>query len=95
MSFASAHQLPANRRSQPVEPPWDIALLYPLQGSWTERDYWIVDPESQQVVVLVLDGATYRQHGVFAPGETATSSLLSGLAVSVTDLFASGPDEHG
>ena len=25
--------------SQPGEPPWDVALLYPLQGSWTEDDY--------------------------------------------------------
>jgi hypothetical protein len=36
MSSASAGHSPATRPSQPGEPPWDVALLYPLQGSWTE-----------------------------------------------------------
>ena len=30
--------LPSHSR-QPGEPPWDGALLFPLQGSWTEDDY--------------------------------------------------------
>lgn len=51
-------------------------------------EYWIVDPPQRQVTVLVLDGDSYRQHGVFAPGETATSATLPGLAVAVADLFA-------
>jgi len=205
MSSASAFPSPASRLSQLGEPPWDVALLYPLQGSWTERDYlelgtnrlvefsdgcievlpmptklhqrivrfvflvlqefvsarglgevffaplpvrlwpgkfrepdlvfvrpgrgehagqpegadlvmevvsegeenrrrdfetkpaeyaqagipecWIIDPESRRVTVLVLEDASYRQHGVFGPGETATSATLPGLAVAVADLF--------
>jgi len=212
MSSAAASQSPASRLSQLGEPPWDVALLYPLQGSWTERDYlelgtnrlvefsdgcvevlpmptklhqrivrflflvlqefvsarglgevffaplpvrlwpgkfrepdilfvrperaeyggqpegadlvievvsegeenrrrdfetkpqeyararipecWIVDPANQRVTVLVLEDSTYRQHGVFAPGDTATSAILPGLAVPVTDLFASDPQER-
>jgi Uma2 family endonuclease len=31
------------RPSQPGEPPWDIALLYPLQGSWSEDEYLALD----------------------------------------------------
>jgi Uma2 family endonuclease len=213
MASASASQSPASRFSQLGEPPWDVALLYPLQGSWTERDYlelgtnrlvefsdgcievlpmptklhqrivrllflvlqeyvsarglgevffaplpvrlwpgkfrepdvlfvrpgradyggqpegadlvmevvsegeenrrrdfetkpheyararvpecWIVDPENQRVTVLVLEDSTYRQHGVFGPGEAATSATLPGLAVSVADLFASDRPERG
>ena len=30
---------PRSNMPQPGEPPWDVALLYPLQGSWTEDDY--------------------------------------------------------
>lgn len=211
MTSASAHHSPTTRLSLPGEPPWDIALLYPVQGSWTERDfldlgtnrlvefsdgcievlpmptklhqqivrflflvlqefvsarglgevlfaplpvrlwpgkfrepdivylrpergehagqpegadlvmevlsegeenrrrdietkrqeyararipeYWIVDPDSRRVTVLVLEGDEYQQHGIFAPGDTATSAVLPGLAVSVTDLFASDPQE--
>jgi Uma2 family endonuclease len=54
-------------------------------------EYWIVDPESRQITVLVLDGSGYRLHGVYAPGETATSVLLPGFDVSVKDLFALTP----
>lgn len=210
MSFVSPRHSPTTRLSQPGEPPWDVALLYPLQGSWTERDYlelgtnrlvefsdgcievlpmptklhqqivrflsfflhqfvsarglgevlfaplpvrlwpgkfrepdivylrpergeyagqpegadlvvevvsegeenrrrdvetkrqeyararipeyWIVDPDTRQVTVLVLEEAAYRQHGIFAPGDVATSLLLPGLAVSVTGVFAGEAD---
>ena len=56
-------------------------------------EYWIVDPEGRRVTVLVLEGATYREHGAFGPDDTATSATLAGLAVSVADLFASGTQE--
>jgi Uma2 family endonuclease len=52
------------------------------------KEYWIVDPENRRVTVLVLDEAAYREHGVFGPGEAATSVLLAGLVVSVAELFA-------
>ncbi len=39
MSSVLASDIATNRLSQPGEPPWEIALLYPVQGSWTESDY--------------------------------------------------------
>ena len=49
-------------------------------------EYWIVDPRPRvrSVAVLALDGAAYREHGVFAEGETAGGPLLPGFAVDVT-----------
>jgi len=52
-------------------------------------EYWIVDPDIRQVTVLVLEGETYREYGIFGPGDVVTSVLLSGLTVSVADLFSS------
>lgn len=53
-------------------------------------EYWIVDPEQQRISVLVLEGAAYREHGSFAPGQRASSVLLPGFEVVVQDVFAAG-----
>lgn len=51
-------------------------------------EYWIVDPRSQEIMVLTLDGKRYAVHGVFATGESASSVLLEGFNVSVDEVFA-------
>lgn len=44
-------------------------------------------PRVETVTVLTLAGNVYREHGMFARGDTATSALLDGVAVDVTALF--------
>jgi len=51
-------------------------------------EYWIVDPQQQQITVLTLAGEKYDTHGVFTAGQTATSVLLDGFSVDVTAVFA-------
>lgn len=51
-------------------------------------EYWIVNPLSRTITVLVLQDGIYVEHGVFARGMQATSVLLPGFAASVTDAFA-------
>jgi Uma2 family endonuclease len=46
-------------------------------------EYWIVNPLTETITVLRLEGIAYVEHGVFARGTTATSALLSGFAVNV------------
>jgi Uma2 family endonuclease len=46
-------------------------------------EYWIVNPFSETITVLRLEGNAYVEHGVFGRGTTATSALLTGFAVSV------------
>jgi Uma2 family endonuclease len=66
----------------------DLDMKPPEYAAAGISEYWIVDPEQQTVTVLALDGAAYRQHGVFRIGDTATSVLLAGLTVTVADVFA-------
>jgi Uma2 family endonuclease len=53
-------------------------------------EYWIVDPEMKTITVLTLSGRSYKVHGEFKPGETASSKLLKGFKVAVADTFAAG-----
>lgn len=53
-------------------------------------EYWIIDPETQTVSVLALEGESYRLHGEFPKGQTAESLLLSGFHLDVTALFSAG-----
>ena len=54
------------------------------------REYWIVDPEEKTITVLALSGKSFKVHGVFKDGEDATSKLLKGFKVAVSDVFAAG-----
>ena len=50
-------------------------------------EYWIVDPQEGRITVLSLHGQSYAQHGVFTRGESATSNLLDGFSVNVSEVF--------
>jgi Uma2 family endonuclease len=56
-------------------------------------EYWIVDPEEKTITVLVLKSRakTYTEHGTFAQGTRATSKVLPGFSVDVTETFVRRP----
>jgi Uma2 family endonuclease len=56
------------------------------------REYWIVDPDRQRVVVHRLDNDRYVVHGEFGRGQQATSVLLPGFAVDCAALSAVAED---
>jgi Uma2 family endonuclease len=51
-------------------------------------EYWIVDPEEERIIVLRLAGKRYMVHGKFPKGTVATSHLLRGFTVDVSEAFA-------
>lgn len=55
-------------------------------------EYWIVDPDSETITILVLpDGANaYTEFGVFSSGQQAPSALLPGFSIDVAACFAKG-----
>jgi Uma2 family endonuclease len=65
--------------------------LVTKRGDYAEAgipDYWIVNPDTEMVTVLRLQGGVYVEHGVFGRGEAASSPLLDGFAVPVDEVFA-------
>lgn len=51
-------------------------------------EYWIVDPQEQEISVLQLRGNRYLVAGKYQPGENASSVLLKGFSVVVSEAFA-------
>jgi Uma2 family endonuclease len=50
-------------------------------------EYWIVNPLSESITVLRLEGTQYVEHGVFRRGDQATSALLPEVAIPVDAVF--------
>ena len=64
--------------------------LIDKRGDYAEAgipEYWIVNPLTATVTVLVLSGGEYREHGVFRPGEQTDSPSLPGFSVDVRGMF--------
>jgi Uma2 family endonuclease len=55
-------------------------------------EYWIIDPQSKQILVLTLEGKSYSMHGQFSSGQFASSKLLDGFQVNVASVFAAAND---
>jgi Uma2 family endonuclease len=51
-------------------------------------EYWIIDPQEQQITVFKLAGKNYAIHGKYRKGEMAESALLKGFAVDASACFA-------
>ena len=79
--------------------PWNPRLRERRQSasspsaSWMSRygpstgEYWIVNPLDETIAVLVLRDGAYVEHGVFARGQQATSMLIPGFSVAVSQVF--------
>lgn len=51
-------------------------------------EFWIVDSTDASITVLTLRGQEYALHGEFVAGESASSVLLEGFKVNVSDVFS-------
>lgn len=73
--------------ASPDDPQRDLVRKQQEYAAAEVPEYWIVNPEVEQMIVLRLDGAAYVEHGVFTRGSQATSVLLEGFAVDVDNVL--------
>lgn len=62
-----------------------------LYAQYGVREYWIVDPEGETVVVQTLEGDRYVYVNEFGKDDTLTSPLLPGLALDLSHVFLTEP----
>ena len=74
----------------PDEPSRDYVAKRADYAAAGVAEYWIVDKDLRQVLVLRLGTGGYVEHGKFGPGQTATSHALPGFAVPVDSLLSVG-----
>lgn len=51
-------------------------------------EYWLADPKTRSVEVYTLSNGEYALHGQFIADELITSTVLSGLTIKTSTLFA-------
>lgn len=51
-------------------------------------EYWLIDPVAQTVMLLTLEGESYREVGVFGFQEAIASVEFAGLELTVEQIFA-------
>jgi Uma2 family endonuclease len=64
--------------------------LVDKRGDYAEGrvpEYWIVNPQTETITVLQLQGEVYEEAGIYRRGESASSVLLAGFSVAVAAVF--------
>ena len=59
-----------------------------LYEQYGVKEYWLVDPEAQTVEVLHLVNGRYQLSSRCTLGQRASSELLPGFSIAVSELFA-------
>lgn len=86
-NFAQASELVAEVVS-PDDPSRDYVAKRGEYAAAGIPEYWILDPDAKQILVLGLEGNAYVERGKYGPGQRAVSHRLPGFAVAVDDMLA-------
>jgi Uma2 family endonuclease len=106
--YVQANNLPKNVRGYPDK--IDLAMEIVSSGTEARQrdyvdkradyakagvaEYWIIDPEELLVTVLTLSGTEYKVAQECHSGDVARSVLLSGLEISVDQIWALADDPN-
>ena len=58
-----------------------------LYARYGVREYWLVDPDTRTVTVLLLDDGTFVEVAHYGAGQPLTSPTLPGFTVNLDDIF--------
>lgn len=75
----------------PDDPERDYVLKRQDYATANIPEYWIVDPQRNEITILSLDNDQYIEHGTYGLDEYASSAILAGFAVPVSETL--NPDD--
>ena len=58
-----------------------------LYAEYGVQEYWLVDPDTRTVTVLLLDAGAFAEVACYGAGQTVTSPTLPGFTASLDDIF--------
>ena len=58
-----------------------------LYARYGVSEYWLVDPDTRIITVLLLDDGTFAEVARYGARQTLTSPTLPGFAVNLDDIF--------
>ena len=58
-----------------------------LYAEYGVQEYWLVDPDTRTVTVLLLDAGAFAEVACYGAGQTLTSPTLPGFTANLDDLF--------
>ena len=65
----------------------DRSLKRALYARYGVREYWLVDPDTRTVTVLLLDDGAFAEVARYGAGQTLTSPTLAGFTVNLDNIF--------
>ena len=65
----------------------DRSLKRALYARYSVSEYWLVDPDTRTVTVLLLDDGAFVEIARYGAGQTLTSPTLAGFTVNLDDIF--------
>jgi Uma2 family endonuclease len=65
----------------------EVQLKFEIYEEAGVLEYWIVNPEEQNLLIYTLTNGKYIGSKPYAPGEVVTSTVLPGLQINLEDIF--------
>jgi Uma2 family endonuclease len=65
----------------------DLTAKRRLYGKYGVTEYWIIDSENQEIIVLRLKGKTLKETSMLKGDDELSSPLLSGFQLKVSTIF--------
>ncbi len=69
----------------------DETLKRQLYEECSVQEYWLVDPETRTITVLLLGEDGYAEAATYTEGHTLTSPMLEGFAADLDEIFPIRP----